>query len=88
MNIELMKLQKEIHAYERIVVEVEKELTRLTHELYPEIEFDRVISVDNESILVYSLVGECEKLDERGVIHITKYANDGTLFETYEEIKK
>ena len=87
MNIELMKLQKEIHDYERIVAEVEKELTRLTHELYPEVEFDRVISVDSEGILVFSLVGECERLND-GLIRITKHANDGTLFEAYEVIKK
>jgi hypothetical protein len=87
MNIELMKLQKEIHAQEMMIKEVEKELTRLTHEFYPEVEFDRVISVDSEGILVFSLVGESEKLND-GLIRITKYANDGTLFETYEEIKK
>jgi hypothetical protein len=86
MNIELMKLQKEIHAQEMMIKEIQKELTRLAHELYPEVEFDRVISVDNEGVLVFSLVGECEKLDERGVIRITKYANDGTLFKTYEEM--
>jgi hypothetical protein len=87
MNIELMKLQKEIHAQEMMIKEVEKELTRLTHEFYPEVEFDRVISVDSEGILVFSLVGESEKLND-GLIRISKYANDGTLFETYEEIKK
>ena len=87
MNIELMKLQKEIHAQEMMIKEVEKELTRLTHEFYPEVEFDRVISVDSEGILVFSLVGESEKLND-GLIRITKYADDGTLFETYEEIKK
>jgi hypothetical protein len=70
-----------------MIKEVEKELTRLTHEFYPEVEFDRVISVDSEGILVFSLVGESEKLND-GLIRITKYANDGTLFETYEEIKK
>jgi len=85
MNIELMKLQKEIHAQEMMIKEVEKELTRLTHEFYPEVEFDRVISVDSESILVFSLVGESDKLND-GVIRITKYANDGTLFETYEGV--
>jgi hypothetical protein len=85
MNIELMKLQKEIHAQEMMIKEVEKELTRLTHEFYPEVEFDRVISVDSEGILVFSLVGESEKLND-GLIRITKYANDGTLFETYEGV--
>jgi hypothetical protein len=85
MNIELMKLQKEIHAQEMMIKEVEKELTRLTHEFYPEVEFGRVISVDSEGILVFSLVGESEKLND-GLIRITKYANDGTLFETYEGV--
>jgi adenine/guanine phosphoribosyltransferase-like PRPP-binding protein len=85
MNIELMKLQKEIHAQEMMIKEVEKELTRLTHEFYPEVEFDRVISVDSEGILVSSLVGESEKLNDV-LIRITKYANDGTLFETYKGV--
>jgi adenine/guanine phosphoribosyltransferase-like PRPP-binding protein len=85
MNIELMKLQKEIHAQEMMIEEVEKELTRLTHEFYPEVEFDRVISVDSEGILVSSLVGESEKLNDV-LIRITKYANDGTLFETYKGV--
>jgi adenine/guanine phosphoribosyltransferase-like PRPP-binding protein len=85
MNIELMKLQKEIHAQEMMIKEIQKELTRLTHEFYPEVEFDRVITVDSEGILVSSLVGESEKLND-GLIRITKYANDGTLFETYEGV--
>jgi adenine/guanine phosphoribosyltransferase-like PRPP-binding protein len=85
MNIELMKLQKEIHAQEMMIEEAEKELTRLTHEFYPEVEFDRVISVDSEGILVSSLVGESEKLNDV-LIRITKYANDGTLFETYKGV--